>query len=289
MKVLVFGCGYLGWRAAESWLANGHQVTAVTRSENRVNTMRQAGFATCVADVTKPETLNQFDQPFDVVLFSVGFDRSRYDDIRSVYVDGFKNVLKRLHGDTGHLIYISSTGVYGNCDGQWVNEMTTPSPVRPGGKACLEAEELIARSILADRSTILRLAGIYGPGRVPRLASVLNQDWPALSQQGHINLIHVQDAAQIIARVADRKIQSETLLVSDGFPPKRKTFFDLVAELVGKGPINWDSTIRDEVSDRAAADKRVSNQRLLDKLSYKFQFPDYQSGIRQAIAETIKH
>ena len=78
-----------------------------------------------VADITEPGLLASIDPPeIETVLFSVGFDRSRYRDIRDVYVNGLENVLNWLPKSVQQFIYISSTGVYGNCDGEWVNETT---------------------------------------------------------------------------------------------------------------------------------------------------------------------
>ena len=78
-----------------------------------------------------------------------------------------RNVLAALPAETGRLIYISTTGVYGPADGDWVDEVTPPDPQREGGRASLAAEQVLAAHPLGQRSVILRLAGIYGPGRVP--------------------------------------------------------------------------------------------------------------------------
>ena len=142
--------------------------------------LQTLGIHPILADITKPETLEALPQ-VDTVLFSVGMDRTKYDDIRTVYVDGLKNVLSCLSGQSKHLIYISSTGVYGDHGGNWIDESTTPNPVREGGKACLEAEEVIRSSSFQSRSTILRFAGIYGPERVPTRSLIESKDWKKLS------------------------------------------------------------------------------------------------------------
>ena len=80
-----------------------------------------------------------------------------------------ENVLAALPSDVGRFIYISTTGVYGNAGGEWVDEDTPPDPQRDGGRASLAAEQVLAASPLADRGVVLRLAGIYGPGRIPFL------------------------------------------------------------------------------------------------------------------------
>ena len=162
MKRLVVGCGYLGLRVAKRWLAAGDSVFAITRSESRAKDLQTEGISPIVGDVTSPESLDNLPE-VDSVLFAVGMDRTKYSDIRLVYVDGLKHILERLAETTSHFIYISSTGVYGDFGGQWIDETAATQPAREGGKACLEAEQLIARSKFATRSTVLRFAGIYGP------------------------------------------------------------------------------------------------------------------------------
>ena len=166
MTKLIFGCGYLGERVAKRWQDAGDEVVVVTRSRERATLFEQQGYRAMVADVTRPETLT--DLPVaDTVLFSVGYDRKSGAAIEDVYAGGVRNVLAALPTGTGRFIYISTTGVYGPAGGEWVDEETPPDPQREGGRASLAAEQALAASPLGSRSVILRLAGIYGPGRVP--------------------------------------------------------------------------------------------------------------------------
>ena len=121
MKRLVVGCGYLGFRVAKRWLANGDSVFAVTRSETRAVALETEGISPIVGDVTLPSSLDNLPE-VDTVLFSVGMDRSRYSDIRLVYVDGLRHILQRLSTATGNLIYINSIGVYRDFGGLWIDE-----------------------------------------------------------------------------------------------------------------------------------------------------------------------
>ena len=284
MRILVVGCGYLGLRTAQIWVGQKHEVHAVTRSGERAAMLEQQGITPVIADITRPDSLSDFPS-VDVVMFAVGFDRSLYNDIREVYVDGLQNVLNRLQQDdrVGQFVYISSTGVYGNFDGDWVTEESLTDPQRPGGLACLEAERLIRASHLGSAATILRLAGIYGPDRIPRLQAITTQNWESLAPSGHVNLIHVQDAAQVTVDIVAQKQTGELLLVADGAPPLRKDFYQFVADELRAGPIDWSMTTTTDAGQRAAVDKRISNQKLVKSLNYKFSFPDYKSGVQNAI------
>ena len=281
MKVLIFGCGYLGSRVAANWHQAGCEVSVVTRSEANAKRFRSLGYEPIIADITDTNSLARIRFEFDIILFAVGFDRTKYSDIREVYVEGLKNVLAKISTTKVHFIYMSSTGVYGDCQGEWIDEATKAEPFRPGGKACLEAEELI-RAGEFDY-TILRLAGIYGPDRVPRLKAMREQAWEELGQTGHINLIHVADAAKIVASVVEQKIVNETFLVSDGQPADRKEFYEFIAQQLRTGPIDWTVKTEPDASRRSAADKKVSNRKLVEFTSYEFQFPDYRVGIKDAV------
>jgi len=156
MTKLVFGCGYLGERVARRWLDAGHDVVVVTRSLERAEQFMQQGSGAIVADVTQPETLVGLPAA-DTVLFAVGYDRSAGRSIADVYAGGVRNVLSALPSDSGRFIYISTTGVYGDAGGDWVDEDTPSDPQRDGGRASLAAEQALAKSPFASRGIVLRL------------------------------------------------------------------------------------------------------------------------------------
>ena len=283
MKRLIFGCGYLGLPTAKRWVAAGDQVWAVTRGSGRISELLAAGVEPLLGDVTQPDTLPELPA-VDSVLFAIGMDRSKYSDIRMVYVDGLQHVLERLPAATGQLIYVSSTGVYGDSAGQWLDENSEARPNRAGGHACLEAESLIRNSQFANRATILRFAGIYGGDRIPFRHAIENRDWSQLSGNGFLNLIHVADGARIIQSVAEQKLFGETFLVSDGNPVLRKDFYDALAAGLGTGPIPWlDFVTEAEAATRNRGDKRISNLKLRQRVGDDFLVPDYLAGLRATL------
>ena len=282
MKRLVFGCGYLGKRIAKHWVAAGDTVYAVTRKSDRAAELESLGIQPVIADVTQPDTLSELPK-IDTLLFAVGMDRSQYSDIREVYVHGLKNVLAKICAETSHLIYISSTGVYGDFGGQWIDESAPTEPTREGGKACLEAEQLIANSRFGNVSTILRFAGIYGPGRVPTQAVIESQQWKKLSACGYLNLIHVDDGARIIEMVAAEPPESQTYLVSDGHPPLRREYYEFIAKHFGITELPWKEAETVPASSRSANNKRIANKKLLNRYAFEFEYPDYKSGLTEAL------
>ena len=282
MNRLVFGCGYLGQRAAKRWVDSGDRVFGVTRDPQRAEELRAMKMIPVVADVTQPDTLNELPAA-DTVLVAIGMDRSAYSDIRVVYVDGLRNVIQHLPVQTGHLIYISSTGVYGDFGGAWIDENAPTQPTREGGKACLEAETLIAASRFADRATILRFAGIYGPGRVPTRDLIVSRQWKKLSSDGYLNLIQVDDGARIIETISNQQPVNETFLVSDGNPPLRRDYYKFIAEYFGVNEIPWEQSDVGLENVRGGNNKRISNKKLVGQFGITFEFPDYQTGLLHAL------
>lgn len=277
MKRLILGCGYLGIPTGRRWLQAGDQVVAVTRTRKRFVELQKLGFSPRIGDITRPSTLNNLPLA-DTVLFAVGLDRTQTSDIRSVYVDGLKNVLERLPTGTKHFIYISTTSVYGKVNSQWVNEDTPVHPIREGGKACLEAEQLLQASHLGDAATILRFSGIYGPNRIPFQSVILSTDRSRLSPDGHLNLIHVEDGARVIDHVSNKTPLKETFLVSDGHPVERREFYDTVAKHLQADPIAWPTPSDTRRSDRGS--KKIDNQKLCRLLGdFRFNYPDYKTGL----------
>jgi nucleoside-diphosphate-sugar epimerase len=268
---LIFGAGYLGQRVAALWRDTGREVHVVTRSAPRGEALAAAGYRPHVADVTRPETLAALPKA-DTVLFAVGFDRASGRSIGEVYSGGLANVLAALGDRPRRFLYISSTGVYGPGDGGWVDEETPCHPDREGGQACLAAEQTLAASPLGPRSIILRLAGIYGPGRIPRSADLLAGKPLAAHPDTHLNLIHVDDAARIVL-LAECAAAPRTYVVSDGHPVLRRDYFAALARLLGAPAPTFIAPPADEPPQRGASDRRASNAQLVRELRPEFAYP----------------
>jgi len=238
-----------------------------------------------VADVTEPATLGGWPAA-ETVLYAVGFDRPSMKTIEQVHAEGLRNALAALAEPTGRFIYISSTGVYGDSEGEWVDETTPCRPTRPGGRACLAAEQILLGHPLAERSVILRFAGIYGPGRIPRRAALMAAEPIAAPRNGYLNLIHVDDAAQAVLAAAERPmVLPRTYLVADGNPGVREDYYAELARLVGAPPPRFvEAPAKSPAAERATADKRISNLRMLDELAIQLRYPSYREGLAAIVA-----
>ena len=277
MAKLVVGCGYLGERVAKRWVEQGDDVHVLTRSEERAKEFASHGLRPVIGDIMSPDSLKL--PAVDAMLFAVGFDRSAGYAIEDVYVEGLRNTLNAMES-VGRLVYISTTGVYSQTSGEWIDEQSEAIPKRPGGRASLEAEQLLAASDFAAQTLILRLAGIYGPGRVPNQHQLSAGEPLSVPSQGYLNLIHVDDAAQIVEQAVARLSPPQLLLVSDGHPVLRHQYYETVAELIGApSPVFVEPDPSASATARAAADKRIRNDKLVEVLGYEFLYPSYREGL----------
>ena len=279
----IFGCGYLGSRVANSWNRQGHEVHVVTRSTTKAEQMNKKGWVAHVADVKNKETLPQAVHA-DRVLMSLGFDRVGPESIHDVYVEGLKNALDCFRKPPSSLIYISTTGVYGASKSDWVDESTVCSPSREGGKASLACEDYLKRQAVDGAVSILRLAGIYGPDRVPNRASLLAGEAIRGFSTGYLNLIHVDDAVRVVDKMLEFSGQY-CLNVSDGHPVLREEYYRCLAQLYGAPNPKFQSPAPDSPkSQRGAGSKRVSNGALVQLTGFTPLYPSYQAGLSAIVA-----
>lgn len=290
MATLIVGCGYLGSRVAKQLVARATSerddaVYAVTRRVERAAELEQQDIRSIVADVTDAATLSKLPA-VDTVLVSVGYDRNSALSIHDTYVGGLKNVLDALSPDTQRVVYISSTGVYGQSDGEVVDEASTCEPEREGGKACLAAEELLRAHPCGEGGVILRLAGIYGPGRLPRSQLLIDQQPLPVDPDTYLNLIHVDDgaAAALAAFELPPTTSVQTYCISDGHALLRRTYFEELARQLGTpSPVFLASG--GETKDRGTGHKRINNARALAHLGWSPRYPTWQVGLAASLGQ----
>ena len=202
--------------------------------------------------------------------------------MRSIFPEAIRNsTLAGLPTTCPRFIYVSSTGVYGQSSGEWVDEASECRPQREGGRACLEAEQLLRSDpVWGSRAIILRLAGIYGPGRIPKLKSIRAGEPLKVDGDGFINLIHVEDAADIVLLAEHKAQPPREFIVSDGCPVRRADFYGELARLIGCDPPRFGPAgDKAPPSRRGAGDKRVRNERLVSELGATFNYPSYREGL----------
>jgi nucleoside-diphosphate-sugar epimerase len=295
---LLLGCGYLGSRVAKLWRAAGDHTISTTRRDDPTPAMIEARVFTGQADVTKPETLAWFSSvtslggaTVESLVYAIGFDRQSGTNIHSVYADGLKNVLAAMPSTVKRAIYISTTGVYGPAGGEWVDERTPPDPQRDGGRASLAAEQILAAHPLGKHSVILRLAGLYGPGRVPHLDKLRAGEPLPVPHDGWLNLIHVDDAARIVVAADAWLATQETVdsasaagphifCVADGSPVRRDDYYREAARVLGAPPPRFVPPPPDSpAAARASANRRINNDKMRQTFAVELDCRSYREGL----------
>lgn len=272
-SVLIIGCGDVGIATARLLVERGYRVAGLRRNTGEL----PAFIEPLAADICVPASLAVLEQrQFSWVLVTTsagGFSQERY---RAVYVDGLRNVLQCLEMRVPKgLILASSTSVYHQQDGSWVDENSATEPVGFAGRIQLEAEALALASQIP--SSVVRFAGIYGPGR-ERLLSRLRQGYiVATDSQNYSNRIHSRDCAGILAHLLAMQQRGVALeshyLAVDCEPTPLREVCEWLASNIGLDPAN----LQEDATPMRGGNKRCSNRRLL-QAGYRFVYPDYRAG-----------
>jgi nucleoside-diphosphate-sugar epimerase len=289
-RVLIVGCGYVGARVATRLRESGHEVFAVTRSPERADDFASRGWTPIIADVMNPAAIAAAP-PMDAMLHAVGFDRSAGVPKRDVYVNGLLNVLNAVAGRCPRLVTISSSSVYGQCDGEVVDESSPTEPTTESGQICLDAErafwEWRNSQPTGVSAMILRLAGIYGPGRMLARAETLKSGVP-MSGRGDawLNLIHGDDAATLATEAMFQGHDRATYLGVDREPVRRSEFYGHLARLLDAPEPTFTGVV--EAGGRGSEsgiNKRCTNPVTREQLGQQLRFPTYREGLADAVAE----
>ncbi|MFD1586938.1 SDR family oxidoreductase [Halorientalis brevis] len=289
MRVVILGCGYVGLELGRQ-LNDDHEVVGVRRSADGIAAIEAAGFEAVQADVTDPDDLQSVPDA-DAVVFAASSGGRGADAAREVYVEGLRTAIEQFGSRADppeRLVYTSSTGVYGDHDGNWVDEGTAIDPTTEKTKVLAEAER-VAREVAADHGidgTVARFAGLYGPDRY-RLTRYV--EGPVT--EGYLNMVHRDDAAGAVRFLLEADLaRDETVLVVDDEPVSKWAFADWLADECGapeppkrtKAERLADDDLSEPARRRIQTSKRCSNERLRD-LGYELRYPTYKQGYRAAI------
>ena len=287
MRVVILGCGYIGIELGRQ-LAESHDVVGVRRSESGIEAIERAGFDGVRADVTDRDALAAVPDA-DAVVFAASSGGRDAAAAREVYVEGQRTALAAF-GDRDdppeRYVYTSSTGVYGDHGGDWVDEETPLEPTTDKTELLVEAERVALDEVPEGvDGSVARFAGLYGPDRY-RLERYL--DGPVV--EGYLNMVHRADAAGSVAFLLEEDLARDAVVVVvDDEPVSRWTFADwLAAECGRENPPK--ETVSERLDDdlsvaarrRLLTDKRCSNDRLR-RLGYEFTYPSFREGYRGAI------
>ncbi len=277
--ILIAGAGYVGSRAAELLIAAGHKVY-VLRRKPKV----PAGAEWIGADLLAPETLKNLPDCQHIV-YCAAADQSGEEAYERIYVNGLRNLLEayRKQGLTPHAIFTSSTSVYSEASGDWVDEAHGILVDKGPSRFMVAAERYLQNG--PWQSTILRFGGIYGPQRTYFLQRVWHrQEKMWLGAPLYSNRIHREDCARLIRfAIEDARALSQVWNAVDHEPAERNEVIRWMAEKL-KVETQDLATTNDFSEIAHRGNKRISNQKLL-AAGFTFLYPTYKEGYAELFAE----
>lgn len=274
--ILFFGFGFSAAALSRILAPQGWQITGTSRTQEGAKNITRQGF-----NGVRFDELHSIPQGVTHIVTSVPPDATG-DPVLRV----FERELATRAADFKWVAYLSTTGVYGDHDGAWVDENTVLTPNTERGHRRLRAEtdwlQLHNTTHLAVH--VFRLAGIYGPGR-NALESLKDGSAKRVIRPGQIfSRIHVDDLAGILAASMQHPNPGRAYNVADDEPCPPQDVITFGAELLGIAPPPEVPFEAAELSAMARSfymdSKRVSNNRVKQELGYKFQYPDYRTGLR---------
>jgi nucleoside-diphosphate-sugar epimerase len=267
--LLVVGCGYLGSAFARRRLEAGDRVLALARHPERLPDalVRIAG------DVSHPGGFDGITEPVDRVVFCVGPDRKDETTYAQCFLRGLEHLQGWLHRSgnaAARVVFVSSTSVYAQSTGEWVDETSEARPTLPTAKVLLAAETQLRAA--HSNSVVLRLAGIYGPERKSLLASLLDGAPRIARASGWINRMYVTDCARALEHLVALPSPAALYVGADDEPASQEAVSTWLAEHFELPPLQLGAA---QAENRGS--KRCSNARLKGS-GFALEFPTFRHG-----------
>jgi nucleoside-diphosphate-sugar epimerase len=286
VEPLIIGCGYLGRALAAAYLERGVAITGVVRSLESAAELRALGVRACTADLDSP-TLPELPLESAVVFNFCPPPAAGDQD----------NRIRRLiaefsrQGQPRRIVHLSTTGVYGDCGGEWVDESHPVRPVAARAKRRWDGETLLRewRTESGGELVILRVAGIYGRGKLP--LERLRKGLPLIreSEAPFSNRIHAADLVQVCMAAMERGRDGEIYNVSDGHPTTMTDYFMRLADAAGlpRPPLiplaEGEQQLSAGMMSYMRESRRLDNRKMLAELGVELEYPTLTQGLAASL------
>jgi nucleoside-diphosphate-sugar epimerase len=286
-RVLLLGCGYVGLATGRRLVEAGHTVSGLRRSAENAAELRAAGIRPLVGDITLPAQLAALPGPFDWVVNTVSSSRGGAAEYRSVYLEGTRNVLAWLATQpVAKFVYTSSTSVYPQNDAGEVDETSPAQPAGETGRLLRDTEEILLAAARERHfpAVILRVAGIYGPGRGHLFHQLLVGEARVAGDGSRLmNMVHRDDVAAGIVTALEHGQPGEIYNCTDDLPVSQLDFLAWCSAQLGRPVPPFATELENNARKRGLTNKRVSNRKLR-ALGWSPRHPSYREGYAAALA-----
>lgn len=279
--VLIMGCGYIGRRVARLLRADNYRVTGCVRSDASAAELKKSGFSVIQADLDADISAAPFNG-FDGIFYFAPPPRDGDIDTR---MENFLGMLDAR--GLQRFVYISTSAVYGDCKGAWITEAQATGPTTGRGVRRLDAERRLVAwcELHGVQWTVLRVPGIYGPGKLP--LARLEKGLPVLREADapYTNRIHGDDLAAICVAAMQSAASNTVFNVSDGHPGNMTDYFFRVADAAGlpRPPVvtrtEANRVLSSGMLSFLADSRRIRNDKMLQELGITLQYPDLATGL----------
>lgn len=287
--LLIVGCGDIGRRVARLALESGWQVSGLVRSESSAEKLSELGAHPLQANLLDPESLQEVPSAGSLVLYAAPPPGGGFEDPK------VRNFCQSLGSDKkpSRIVYLSTSGVYGDCGEQLVSEETPANPQTARARRRFDAETSIRAFSRQHQipGVILRVTGIYGPFRFA-LHRIL-EGHPLLleSQASYTNRIHADDLAQVCLAALQKGEDGEIFNVCDGQTSTMTHYFNAVAdafELPRPPQIDRDEAVKvmnPLMLSYFQESRRMDNRKMLEQLGITLRYPTLEEGLQASVAE----
>ena len=272
LRILIAGCGYVGTALAARLAGDGHAVWGLSRRPRAL----PAQVSPVAADLRDPGALADLPRGLDAVFYTASAAGGGEAAYRAAYVLGLGNLLDALErdGTPRRVFFTSSTAVYGQSDGSWVDETSAAEPTGYRGRILLEAEARLRAG--PGEGCVVRFGGIYGPGRARLLERVRAGTATLPSGPEYTNRIHRDDCAGALRHLLGLGRLEPLYLGVDDEPADRRLVLRWLAERLGVPPPR-EAPAEPAAGGPAASGKRCRNARLRAS-GYRFRYPTFREG-----------
>ena len=287
--VLIVGCGDIGVRVARLLQARGATVSGLVRNAAGAERLSRFGVTPVTGDLDDPATLAGLPTAGRLLFYMAPPPGGGPLDTR------MRNFCAAIGAGAApaRVVYLSTSGVYGDCGGDWVTEATPVNPQTSRARRRLDAETTLRAwgKELAVPVVILRVTGIYGPGRLP--LARLQQGHPVLREEESppTNRIHADDLAAVCLAAAAKGRDGDVFNVSDGQPGTMTQYFNAAAALLAlpRPPQVTMAEARQVMTPMMLSylteTRRMDNRLMVERLGVTLRYPDLQSGLKNVIEQ----
>lgn len=282
-RVLIAGCGDIGRRTARLWRARGAAVSGLARSPGSAARLTRQGIVPVPGDLDDPGTLRGLPTRGALVYY---FAPPPAEGVIDPRARAFADALPGRDAPE-KLVCMSTTAVYGDLGGGWATEETPAAPATDRGRRRLDAENVLLAWGRERRVpvVILRVAGIYGPGRLP--VEAIRRGTPVLDEADapYTNRIHAEDLARVCVAAADRGRGGRIYNVSDGIPGTITEYFYAVADRLGLprppavGLAEAGQVLSPALLSYLSESRRLDCRRMREELGVALLYPTLAEGL----------